>query len=288
MTNGQTRSDDMIEREHTMSAEDGHRIVYREWLPQGGILAVVLIVHGLGEHSGRYRHVADALTTVGFACFGIDHRGHGKSEGLRAYLPDIRLAVHDLAQLYDTVNANYPDKPVLLFGHSMGSLIGLEFALRYPERLRAIALSGTAINAENSRPNWLVSLCLFAARHIPRVRLSPPTSPSVLSHDQAVLRELWADPLTDKGMWRIGTSAALVQSARRIRQTAHQLRVPLLALHGSDDSLVPASGATFLEQHVASRDITIKIYDGLRHELVNEIGREQIIATLVEWMLDRV
>lgn len=278
----------MIEREHTIEAGDDHRIFFREWLPQGAVRGAVMIAHGLGEHSGRYRHVAAALTAAGFICYGIDHRGHGRSDGLRAYIPDVALAVDDMKLLSDAVNAKHPGMQALLFGHSMGSLIGLEFALRYPERLRAIALTGTAVNGEASRPAWLVSLCLFAARYIPKARLSPPSSPSVLTHDAAVLKDLWSDPLVDKGMWRIGTSAALAQSARRIRASAHQLRMPLLALHGSDDRLVPASGATFLEQHVSSEDVTIKIYDGLRHELVNEIGREKIIATIVEWMLDRV
>ena len=278
----------MIECEHFIMAKDDHRIFYREWLPEGDVRGVVLIVHGLGEHSGRYRHVAAALTAAGFACYGIDHRGHGKSDGLRAYLPDVGLAVDDLKQLCDVVNAKHPTMPALLFGHSMGSLIGLEFALLYPERLRAIALTGTAIDGEKSRPAWLVSLGLFAARHVPKLRLSPPTSPSVLTHDTGVLKDLWSDPLVDKGMWRIGTSAALVESGRRIRASAHQLRMPLLALHGSDDRLVPVSGATFLERHVSSDDVTIKIYEGLRHELVNEIGREGIIASLVEWMLERV
>ncbi len=279
---------ELIEREHTIAAGDNHCIFFREWLPQNDARGVVLIAHGLGEHSGRYRHVAAALAAVGFACYGIDHRGHGRSDGLRAYIPDVALAVDDLKLLCDAVNVEHPGKAVLLFGHSMGSLIGLELALRYPERLRAIALTGTAIDADTSRPAWLISLCLFAARHVPTLRLSPPTSPGVLTQDTAVLKALWTDPLVDKGMWRIGTSAALIASARRIRHSAHLLRLPLLALHGSDDHLAPASGATFLEQHVGSEDITIKIYDGLRHELVNEIGREQIIATIVDWMLDHV
>lgn len=277
----------MIENEHTIRAEDDHRIFFREWLPQGDIVGAILISHGLGEHSGRYRHVAAALTAVGFSCYGIDHRGHGKSDGLRAYLPDVTPAVDDLAHLCDIVNSKHPDKPVLLFGHSMGSLIGLEFALRDSQRLRAVALSGTAIDAEKSRPSWLVSLCLYAARYIPKVRLSPPGSLSVLTHDQEIIKEWLADPLIDKGMWRIGTSAALVQSARRIREAAHHLRMPLLALHGADDHLAPASGAVFLKERAGSRDITIKIYDGMRHELVNEVGRDLIIQTLVDWMLER-
>ena len=278
----------MIKREHNTVSDDNHKIFYREWLPEGEIRGVVLIAHGLGEHSGRYRHVAQALCEVGFACYGIDHRGHGKSGGLRAYLPDVAYAVQDLAQLSEMVQASHAGKPLLLFGHSMGSLIGLEYALQYQDRLRAIALSGAAIKADESRPNWLVALCLFAARHVPKLRLSPLSSPTVLTHDEAVLRELLMDPLTDKGMWRIGTSAALAQSARRIRRNAHQLTLPILALHGGDDRLVPHSGSTFLREATSSDDVTVKIYAGLRHELVNEIGREAIIRFLVDWMTDRV
>ena len=115
----------MNETEHTFENEDKLSIFYRGWLPDGTIRGIVMIAHGLGEHSGRYRRVAGALTAVGFACYGIDHRGHGKSGGLRAYIPDARLAVADLRQLYDIVSARHVQKPVLLFGHSMGSLIGL-------------------------------------------------------------------------------------------------------------------------------------------------------------------
>ena len=274
----------MNETEHTFENEDKLSIFYREWLPDGTIRGIVIIAHGLGEHSGRYRHVADALTAVGFACYGIDLRGHGKSGGLRAFISDVRLAVADLRQLYDIVSARHSQKPVLLFGHSMGSLIGLEFALLYPDRLRGMAMSGTAINAEEMRPAWLISLCLIAARYIPKIRLSPPGSPRVLTQDDEVLQDWWADPLIDKGMWRVGTSAALLQSSRRIRQRAHQLKLPLLCLHGTDDHLVPATGATYLQNHAQSPDITVKIYEGLRHELVNEIRRDDIINTITRWL----
>ena len=277
----------MIEREHTFRNADPIAIFYREWLPDAGsIRGVVLIVHGLGEHSGRYRHVAAALTSEGFACYGIDQLGHGNSGGLRVFIPDMRMAVEDLRQLYDLVADNHPKLPVFLFGHSMGSLTGLEYALLYPDRLRGIALSGTAINCEETRTAWLVKLCLFAARYIPKARLSPPGSPIVLTHDDELLREWWDDPLIDKGMWRVGTSAALLLASRRIRESAHQLKLPILALHGTDDHLVPASGALYLEQHVASRDVTVKLYDEMRHELVNEVCRDKIIQTLCDWLLD--
>ena len=280
---------EMIEREHAFQNAKGITIFYREWLPDAGkAQGIALIVHGLGEHSGRYRHVAAALTEAGFLCFGIDQLGHGKSGGTRVFIPDLRLAVEDLRQLFEIVTRQYAQKPVFLFGHSMGSLTGLEFALLYPDRLCGIALSGAAVNCEESRPAWLVKLCLFAAAYVPRLRLSPPGSPSVLTHEDEILKEWWEDPLIDKGMWRVGTSAALVLSSRRIRQSAHQLTLPILALHGSDDHLVPSSGSVFLRQNASSSDVSVKIYEGMRHELVNETCRDEVIQTLTHWMLERV
>lgn len=278
----------MIEQEHVFQNANAVAIFYREWRPEAGAArGIALILHGLGEHSGRYRHVACALTAAGFHCYGIDQLGHGKSGGTRAYIPDLELAVEDLRQLYEIVTGQNHQLPVFLFGHSMGSLTGLQFALRYPARLSGIALSGVAVCAEESRPAWLIKLCLFAALYLPKLRLSPPGSPRALSQDPAMLEQWWHDPLIDKGMWRVGTSAALLLAARRIRQAARQLTLPILALHGSDDHLTPASGAFFLRQHVSSADVTVKIFEGMRHELVNEPCRDEVIQVLTGWLLER-
>ncbi|MCY3781570.1 MAG: lysophospholipase [Chloroflexi bacterium] len=279
----------MIERENSFINADGVTIAYRVWLPEArGRRGIVFISHGLGEHSGRYRHVAEALTEVGFVCYGIDHLGHGLSGGARAYVPDGQLPVRDLDQLYHIVRAEFPDLPALLFAHSMGSLIGLGFELRYPGRLRGIAITGSPVHGEYAKPAWLVSLCLWAAQHIPKVRLSPPGSPAVLTADAEVLKEWLNDPLVDKGMWRVGTSAALVRLGREICQRAGKIKAPLLLLHGSADHLVPDSGSRFLAENVASADVTLKVYDGLRHELVNETERDEIIRAIRDWLLERV
>jgi alpha-beta hydrolase superfamily lysophospholipase len=278
----------MIECENRFQNADDQRIFYREWLPEAGeIRGIVFILHGINEHSGRYRHVAAALTDGGLACYGIDHRGHGKSDGLRGFIPDLQPAVDDVEQLYRLVRAERPQLPPLIFAHSMGSLIGLGFVLRQPEGLRGIALSSVAIHGERTAPAWLVSLLLLAARFIPKLRLSPRRPDSVLTRDAGKLREWRDDPLVEKRMWRIGTSAALVYMARHICASAQAIKLPLLAMHGGADKLTPASGAHFLAENAASSDITVKIYRGLRHELVNEIEREEIIATLRDWLLDR-
>jgi len=275
----------MIEKEHTFRNTENINIFYHEWLPdRGDSRGIVFIVHGHSEHSGRYRHVAESLTQAGLACYGIDHRGHGKSGGLRVFIPDMRLAVGDLRQLFDKAASQYPNKPLLMFGHSMGSLIALEFVLRYQDRLRGLALSAAAITGEESRPGWLVAFAVQAAKIIPKVRLSLPGPADVLTSDAEELKRWQADPLINRGMWRLGTSAAMVHSGRRIRQLAHQLTLPLFIIHGGDDRLAPVSGSTFLAQRARSDDLTIKIYEGLRHEPVNEVGRDAIIKTLTNWL----
>ena len=279
----------MIEREHRFDNAEGISIFYREWLPVSGPhRGIVLILHGINEHGGRYRHVAEALTDAGLACFAIDHRGHGLSGGPHGYIPDLQLAVADVNQLYHLIRARHPLLRPLIFAHSMGSLIGLGFVLGQPEGLRAIALSGTAIHGERMASAWLVALLLLAAKVMPNARLSPRGPSEVLTRDEGKLREWGEDPLVEKRMWRIGTSAALVRMGRHICASVHAIKTPLLALHGGADSLTPASGARFLAENAASADVTLKIYPGLRHEVVNEIERAEVIAELRDWLLERV
>lgn len=279
----------MIEREHRFENAEGISLFYREWLPEAAeTRGIVFILHGINEHSGRYRHVAKALTGAGLACYAIDHRGHGLSGGRRGYIPDLQLAVDDFEQLYRRVRAEHPQQPLMIFAHSMGSLIGLGFVLRQPENLRGIALSGTAIHGERRAPAPLVSLLLLAARVMPRVRLSPRGPADVLTRDQGKLREWDEDDLVEKRMWRIGTSAAMLRMGRQICASVQDIKTPLLALHGGADHLTPASGARFLVEQAASADATLKIYPGLQHEIVNEIERAQVINDLRDWLLERV
>ncbi len=279
----------MIEREHRFDNAEGITLFYREWRPKAQkTRGDVFILHGINEHSGRYRHVAEALTGVGLACYAIDHRGHGLSGGRRGYIPDLQLAVADVEHWYSRVRAEQPPQPLFIFAHSMGSLIGLGFVLLQPKDLRGIALSGTAIHGERTAPAWLVSPLQLAARIIPYARLSPRGPADVLTRDEGMLREWQEDALVEKRMWRIGTSAAMLRMGRQICASVEAIKTPLLAMHGGADSLTPASGARFLVEHAASADATLKIYPGLRHELVNEIERAEVIAFLRDWLIERI
>ena len=261
----------MIENKLTFKNKDETILFYHEWLPDDKVIrAIVFIVHGVGEHSGRYRHVAESFTQAGFACYGIDHLGD---------------VVDDFRQLFEIIQEQYPEKDMLIFGHSMGSLVSLEFTLRYQQDVKALALTGTAITGEEVQPNWLLALAQQAAKIIPMIRLSPPESPTILTSDSDEVLKFIADPLVDKGLWRIGTSVAMLQAGRAIRERTHLLTLPILAYHGADDKLTPSTAVTYLTEHAQSEDITTKIYPGLRHELVNEVGRDAIIREITDWLI---
>ena len=243
---------------------------------------------GLGEHSGRYRHVAEPLTDVGFACYGIDHLGHGNSGGTRAYIPDAQLAIDDLDQLCGIVSAEHPELPALLFRpqHGFADRVGIRAAV---SQSSARCRDDRYSSSRRAQATRLAGVLMFEGGKLhPKIRLSPPGGPSILTADKDMLQNGGMIPWIDKGMWRVGTSAALIRLARDICANAHKLTPPLLIMHGEGDHLVPASRLGFFGETAGSTDVTLKLYPDLRHELVNEINRDEIINTLRNWLLDHV
>jgi len=275
----------MQEHEKDFKNSDNLKLFYYEWLPDNAIRGVVFVVHGIGEYSGRYRHVAEAFTSAGLATYAIDHRGHGKSDGDRIFFTDLQQFVDDLRQLFDMVKAQYPDKPLLMYGHSMGSLISLAFALQYQAELGGLVLTGTAITGDLDQPAILKGIVMLVSRIAPKLRLSPVLPPQVLSTDPFEVTKYANDPLVYHGMWPTATSAALFKGTQSLRENVHQLTLPMLVMHGADDELTPSSGATYLDEHVQSTDKTVKILPGMRHELVNEVKRDEIIQEISDWLV---
>lgn len=251
--------------------------------PDGPTKAVVLLVHGIGEHSGRYTHVLAHLAENGYAVYAIDHRGHGRSEGLRFYLPSFDLAVDDLALYLDQIEAAHPSQKVFVYGHSMGALIGLLFVLRHQDRLAGFVSSGTPLTVGSGVPKLVVQLAQILAQIAPKARVIM-LADNALSRDPAVEDALKADPLVNQGRQRIGTVAELVNQAQVARSQLDQLHIPLLVLHGGGDKITPPSGSDFLYTQARSTDKTIQIYPGLYHELHNEPEKTEILADIVAWM----
>ncbi len=229
---------------------------------------LVVLVHGYGEHIGRYEHVAAALNARGSAVVGPDHRGHGQSPGEPALVEDFEPIVDDLRAV---VQAARGDLPVVMVGHSMGGLIATRYAQRFPEDLAGLVLSGPAIGLGPVLQGWLED---------------PPSDPidgAVLSRDPAVGEAYAADPLVYHGGWKVPTLQAFIAADDAIAAGPGFGALPLLYVHGGDDQLVPAGLAQPVVERLAGEDSELVVIDGARHEVFNETDQAETIGRVADF-----
>jgi len=245
------------------------RVQVRRW-PVDDPARLVVLVHGYGEHIGRYEHVARALTERGSAVIGPDHVGHGRSEGEQALVEDFETVVDDLRKVVQQARG---ELPVVMVGHSMGGLIATRYAQRHREELAGLVLSGPAIGLGPVIEGWL------AAPEPP----SDPIDVAVLSRDPAVGEAYAADPLVWHGGWKRPTLEAFVAADEAIAAGPGFGDLPLLYVHGAEDQLVPAVLARPFVERLAGPDSDLRLIDGARHEVFNELGQEETIALVADF-----
>jgi alpha-beta hydrolase superfamily lysophospholipase len=258
--------------------------LYRQaWLPDSDPRAVVVIAHGAGEHSGRYEHVADRLVREGYAVHALDHRGHGRSGGPRALIDRLDNAVADLDQLIVLAGDGHP---VFLLGHSMGGTIALRYALAHQERLTGLILSGPVAALEAASPPMRIAARALSAL-APRLPLIAVDA-SLVSRDPEVVRAYETDPLVHHGKLPARTVAELAAAVESFPDAVGAITVPTLIMYGTDDKLVPPSGSVMLGERIGAADKTVKAYDGLHHEILNEPEQQQVLDDLCAWLRPRV
>ena len=276
-----TSVDDQI---HT---RDGLALCVRRWMPVGDVRAVLVFVHGFTEHSGRYEELAEALVDRGFAVWAMDLRGHGRSEGCPIYCHDFYDYLDDLELLLDRVRKEHARQPLFLMGHSMGAAVVLLAALREEMRASGVVASAPPVRIGGSVFPLLRHLAWSASRVFPRLR-PLAIGCSMLSRDPAVVEDFRNDPLVYHGRLPVRTGAEILRAGRLIRRRAVALELPLLVLHGTDDVITNAPASRQFFDNVVARDKTLKIYDGLYHDLFHEPEKEQVTADLIVWLEARV
>ncbi|MFE2337852.1 alpha/beta hydrolase [Streptomyces coelicoflavus] len=259
-------------REHTLTGTRG-RITVREW-PAASPRYVALLVHGYGEHSGRYDEVAGVLTGHGAAVYAPDHTGHGRSEGERVVVEDFEDVVTDVHAVAGLARAAHPGLPVVMVGHSMGGLIASRYAQRHPGELTALVLSGPVIG------DWELPRRLLALEEIP----DTPISPASLSRDPAVGAAYAADPLVWHGPMKRPTLEAFVRTLETVAKGGDVGRLPLLWVHGDDDRLVPLPGSRVGVEPLSGGNLIEQTYPGARHELFNETNRAEVFADVTRFL----
>jgi alpha-beta hydrolase superfamily lysophospholipase len=232
---------------------------------------VVVLVHGYGEHIGRYEHVAEILAARGSNVVGPDHVGHGRSAGERALIPSFEPIVGDLRMV---VQETRGELPLVMIGHSMGGLIATRYAQRYREDLAGLVLSGPAVGLGPVLEEWL------AAPQLP----SDPIDVATLSRDPSVGEAYTADPMVWHGGWKRETLQAFVAAENDIAEGPSLDGLPLLYVHGQDDTLVPVERARPVVERVSGADREIYVLANARHEVFNERDKTETIAIVAEFI----
>ncbi len=268
----------------TLIGQRSVQLVYASFVPDTAPKAAVALAHGIGEHMGRYSHVVEVLVQRGYAVYSIDHRGHGESQGRRAVVERFEYFVDDLRLMVDKLQADLPGLPVFMLGHSMGGLIAFHYAARYQHELAGLVLSGPAL--ELDAPPHLRRVARLLGTLAPWLPVAPLAKgpESALSRDPRVQELFNADPLVYKKKVKAGMGYQLLKAVMEAQALMAQLALPLLLMQGEADRIVNPAGVKRLYAEARSADKTLKLWPECRHEIFNELEKDEIIAYAADWL----
>jgi len=268
--------------EWTWKSSDGLEMYSRGWAPQGKPKAALALVHGHGEHIGRFEHVGAALTAKGYALLGFDLRGHGKSDGGRGHTPTYDALMDDIGAFLAQVDGRYAGLPRFLYGHSMGGNLVLNYALRRKPDLRGVIATSPWLKLPFEPPAVKVTLGRLMNGLAPGFTQSSNLDTSGLSHDLAVVTAYDHDPLVhDKISARLFVSIS--ESGLWALEHAAEFPLPLLLMHGSADPITSAEASKQFAEGAGAK-VTWKLWDGLYHELHNEPGKAEVFKVMLDWL----
>lgn len=272
----------MERREGTFAGAGGLELYYQCWRPEGRPRAALAIVHGFGEHSGRYMNVVNHLVPRGYAVYGFDHRGHGRSPGQRGYIGAWEEFREDVRAFLNMVGREEPGCPLFLMGHSLGGLIVLEYALHDPQGLAGVIASGPALASVGVSPVLMV-LARLLSRLWGRFTMDTRLDATAISRNPTVVRAYQEDPLVHSvGTARLG--AEMNTAMAWTQAHAADLRLPLLILHGGADRLAPPEGSRAFFEKVVFPDKERYEYEGGYHEPHNDTIYSQVLSDLEGWL----
>lgn len=243
----------------------------------------MVLVHGICEHGGRYAPVAERLCRQGYALYAMDLRGHGHSDGERLLIAAFDDYLDDLDTLLQRIAAEQPGRPLFLLGHSMGGAVVTRFVLRRRPPISGLILSAAALRIAGNVFPVLRKLARLFSRLWPRLRLVRLGS-RMLSRDPQVVAEFRSDPLVFQGNFPVRTGAEILDAAQDIQGQMEAIDVPLLILHGTGDYVTDPRGSWDLYARSRSSDKTLRLYQGLYHDLLHEPEWEQIADEILAWL----
>ena len=258
-------------------------IYFQSWLPESEPKAVLIIVHGLAEHSGRYMNIVNHFVPLGYAVYGIDHLGHGKSDGMRVYVERFEDYTNTLKIYFDMIRRWQPEKPIFLVGHSMGGLISAVYLLDHQSELTGAVLSGAAVKVPSNITPVILAVGKMLSALMPKLGMLGLEVDGVCQ-DPAVVQAYISDPLVHKGKITARLAAEMLKAMQRVSAEATKITLPIMVVQGSADRLVDPAGAQRLYDAVSSADKEIRIYDGFYHEVFNEPEHDEVLRDVEIWL----
>jgi acylglycerol lipase len=277
----------MQRKEGTFKGLNGLDLYHAAWLPDQDIKAVIIVVHGLAEHIGRYKNVINYLVPKGYAIYGLDHRGHGKSQGIRGYVDRFSDYITDLKTFFDLVRKEQPDKKIFMLGHSLGGLIAVAYAIEYQAELSGLIVSAALMKIGASVSPATVFMAKIISAIAPKMGVTTLDA-STISRDKTVVDAYVNDPLVYRGKTSARWGTEFIKITRDIPDKIAKITLPLLVMYGTDDKLCDPEGSRMLYQMANSPDKTLKAYKGLYHEIFNEPEHDEVLADVAVWLSARV
>ena len=267
--------------EETVNGKDGNQIFFRSWHPPGPPSALVVICHGVNSHSGQYEWTARQLAENGFVVYALDLRGRGKSSGERFYVEDIEEYVGDLATLVDLAKTRESGLPVFLLGHSAGGVVSCVYTLEHQAELDGFICESFAFKVP--APDIALSVIKGLSHIAPHLGVLKLRNED-FSRDPEAVRVLNSDPLIAGEIQPASTVAALVRADDRLKKSFDQITLPVFIMHGTVDKATVPAGSQFFYEHAGSPDKTLKMYEGHYHDLLNDYGKEDVLADTTHWI----
>lgn len=274
----------MYEEGH-LTTYDGLQLYMQRWLPDGVARANLAVVHGIGEHCGRYQDFAAWFVPLGYAVYTFDLRGHGRSEGRRGHIKSWTDFREDVRIFLADISSHAPDLPTFLVGHSLGGLIVLDYGLHNAAGLTGVIVSGPALAMGDGVPAFLLFMAKVLSSIAPGLQMHNKLDVEGLSRDKAVVRAYVDDPLVhDLATPRLAAEMQRVMQQTMARANDWPANVPLLILHGGSDPICPAEASERFEVNAGAKDKTRRVYPDLLHEVYNELGRDAVLQDVEMWL----
>ncbi len=261
------------------------KLFVREWMPDRDPVAVILYVHGLGSHCGRMDHWAERFVMKDVGFMGFDQQGHGRSEGKRGYPKNLSVLLNDLGYMVQRIKESYPGIPLLLYGHSMGGNVVLNYAITSPGMADGLIVSSPWISLVNPPSRLLQLLVKPLTLIVPGMTLSNGLNPEDISAVPEEVNKYREDPLVHDRI-SIGLFEGVRKGGVRILQEAASINCPMLLMHGSADQITSHAASRELSEK-STGDTLFRLWEGARHEIHHEKLREEVFSFITTWLTDQ-